>query len=46
MTKIRLVDGINSTTGRLEIFYNGLWGTVCDNKFNNIAAQVVCKQMN
>jgi len=34
----------NSREGRLEVFYNGTWGTVCRNHFTDISAKVVCKQ--
>ena len=35
----RLVDG-DYRQGRLEVFRNGAWGTVCDNNFGDVDAQV------
>ena len=37
-----LVDGRTPQEGRLEVQYNGVWGTVCDDGFTDAAARVVC----
>ncbi|KAL4224322.1 Scavenger receptor Cys-rich [Mactra antiquata] len=42
---VRLVNGGSSLEGRLEVFYSGQWGTVCDDNFDAKAAQVVCKML-
>jgi len=42
---VRLVGSNTSSEGRLEVFYNGVWGTVCDDGFSNTAARVVCDML-
>ncbi|KAH3842061.1 hypothetical protein DPMN_115549 [Dreissena polymorpha] len=42
---IRLVDGLNNYTGRVEIFHDGQWGTVCDDDFGYEEVVVVCRML-
>ncbi|XP_043535013.1 neurotrypsin isoform X1 [Chiloscyllium plagiosum] len=42
---IRLIGGRDSSEGRLEIYRNGAWGTVCDDRWTDMNARVVCRQL-
>ena len=48
---LRLVDGTltdangNLCEGRLEIYYDGAWGTICDDNWNGQEADVACRAL-
>ena len=43
--RIRLRDSTASMNGRVEVCLNGDWGTVCDNGWTTIDANVACRQL-
>ena len=42
---VRLEGGSREYVGRIEVCYNEMWGTVCDDDVDGLVAEVVCRQL-
>ena len=42
--QLRIASG-TTKKGRIEIYYNSAWNTICDDGWDNVDATVACKQL-
>ncbi|XP_038052393.1 deleted in malignant brain tumors 1 protein-like [Patiria miniata] len=42
---VRLADSSNPNEGRVEVYYQDHWGTICDDGWNIEDANVICRQL-
>ena len=43
--EFRLADGLTERDGRVEICYGGVWGSICNDGWDDRAASVICRQL-
>lgn len=43
---VRLVNGQSTSEGRVELCYEGQWGSICSSSWDNNDAKVICRQLN
>ena len=43
--ELRLAGGIIANEGRVEICLSNEWGTICDDAFSSVDAEVVCRRL-
>ncbi|XP_070539836.1 lysyl oxidase homolog 2A-like [Ptychodera flava] len=44
-TAVRVRSGASFGRGRIEVLYNGIWGTICGDRWDMRAANVACREM-
>ena len=43
--RIRLVNGASFYSGKVEVYYNGAWESICTNGWDMMDADVVCREL-
>ena len=43
--EVRLVGGTSTSEGTVEICFSNAWGTICDDRWGIVGANVICKQL-
>lgn len=44
-TDIRLISQLLPSSGRVELYHEGRWGSVCGHAFDSKAAEVMCRML-
>nr|XP_039264421.1 scavenger receptor cysteine-rich domain-containing group B protein-like [Styela clava] len=45
LATVRLVGNSSPQKGRVEVLHNGIWGTICDDNWGQLDANVVCHML-
>ena len=43
--QVRLVGGDGAASGRVEIYHNNVWGTICHTDWTATDSDVLCRQL-
>ena len=43
--QVELVDGVDAQSGRVELVYDGLRGTICNDHWDDKDASVICRML-
>ena len=43
--EIRLVNSVIDQEGRVEVCFNGVWSSICDDGWDKTDAYIVCSQL-
>ena len=44
-TLARLVNGNSPSEGRVEVYHDGIWGTVCDHSWSSRESRILCQSL-
>uniref|UniRef100_A0A3B4AYR2 Soluble scavenger receptor cysteine-rich domain-containing protein SSC5D n=1 Tax=Periophthalmus magnuspinnatus TaxID=409849 RepID=A0A3B4AYR2_9GOBI len=45
LESVRLINGTDRCSGRLEVFHNGQWSKICNSNWGSTQAKIVCREL-
>ena len=43
--EVRLTDSVIEQEGRVEVCFNGVWSSICDDGWDKTDAHIICRQL-